>query len=102
MPTTKTHRKGEGGVEQLLLQSGHVVSVHVRVPQHDDELPRGQAGHMGEQAREQRVAGDVEGYSQAHVGAPLHHLARQLPLRHVELHTHARVGGRVGSCASLR
>lgn len=83
-----THRERVGRVEQLLLQRGDMVGVHVRVPQHDDKLAGVQTGDVSQQPREQRVRGDVEGHPQAHVRAALHHLAGQLALRHIELRVH--------------
>ena len=42
---------------------------------------------MGDHVGEQRVAGDVERDSQAHVARPLVELARELSVSHVELKT---------------
>jgi hypothetical protein len=59
------------------------------------------AAHPRNQARQQRVACDVERHSQAEVAAALVHRARELAVRHVELAEHvarrqrheAEVGG---------
>jgi len=47
-----------------------------------------QAGHLRDQAGQQRVARDVEGDAQAHVPAALVHAAAELPALHVELREH--------------
>ena len=45
---------------------------------------------VGDHVGEQRVAGDVERHSQAHVARPLVELARELAVSHVELEKQQR------------
>ena len=46
--------------------------------------------HLGHEARQQGVAGNVEGHPQAQVAAALVHLAGQLPISHKKLQAGAR------------
>ena len=73
------------GLPQLLIDLIDVVEVDVCVTSRPDELADLQVAEAGDHVGQQRVAGDVEGYTQEHVGTPLIHLARQLAVRDVEL-----------------
>ena len=70
---------------ELQLHLLAVVVVDVAVPTGPDELADLQARLLGEHVGQQRVAGDVEGHAQEHVGAALIELAGELPISHVQL-----------------
>mmetsp|Transcript_25276 Transcript_25276/g.61324 ORF Transcript_25276/g.61324 Transcript_25276/m.61324 type:complete len:261 (-) Transcript_25276:620-1402(-) len=79
---------------QLHLESLHVVAVDMSVAKAVHKVARLEVADLGHEAREQRVAGDVEGHAQAHVARPLVHLAAKLaPVRvDVELAEHVAWG----------
>lgn len=74
-----------GRALQLLAQRFDVVQVDVRIAQCVHKVARLQTGNVRNHVRQQRVAGDIERYAQAHVCAALVQLARQLSVGHVEL-----------------
>mmetsp|Transcript_41303 Transcript_41303/g.86485 ORF Transcript_41303/g.86485 Transcript_41303/m.86485 type:complete len:396 (-) Transcript_41303:583-1770(-) len=74
--------------QQLLLKRVDVVVVDVRVADDVDEVAALEPRHVREQAREQRVRGDVERNAKAEVGRALVHLAGELAIRHIELREH--------------
>ena len=84
------YQRGERfrGPCELLLQALNMVLVNVRVPDDVHKLCRFQPTRPRNKACQERVGRNVKRYSQAHVGAPLVHLAGQLAVGNVELAQH--------------
>mmetsp|Transcript_23521 Transcript_23521/g.56245 ORF Transcript_23521/g.56245 Transcript_23521/m.56245 type:complete len:389 (-) Transcript_23521:616-1782(-) len=85
-------REGQGLVLHLLPEGLDVVAVDVGVPERVHKVAAAEAADVGDHAREQGVACDVEGHAEPEVARPLVHLAGEFPVRHVELAEH--VAGR--------
>mmetsp|Transcript_22694 Transcript_22694/g.73459 ORF Transcript_22694/g.73459 Transcript_22694/m.73459 type:complete len:215 (-) Transcript_22694:1002-1646(-) len=85
-------REEERLAGELLAQRLDVVVIDVRVPDDVHKVAALEAGHVRQQAGEQRVRGDVERHAEAQVSRALVHLAGELPVGHVELGKH--VAGR--------
>ncbi len=62
-----------------------MVAIEVQVAKRVDEFARPQPGDLGHHHGQQRVAGDVEGNAQKHVGAPLVELAGEPIAGDIEL-----------------
>ncbi len=67
--------------KQLLLQSVDVVQVHMRITHCVDEFAGHQIARVRKHVCQQRVAGDVERHTQAHVAGALVEDAREVALR---------------------
>lgn len=70
---------------QLLVHLIHMVVVNVCIAQRVNKITGIQPAHVGNHVRQQSVAGNIEWYTESHVGAALVHLARQLSVGHVKL-----------------
>ena len=76
---------GRGVARKLLARLLLVVAVEMRVAERVDELADVEAALARDQMRQQRVARDVEGHAEEQIRRALIELARQPPVRDIEL-----------------
>gem|GEM_PF-6576071 len=60
-----------------------VVEINVRVAKSVDKSAGFEASYLGHHRQQQRVGSDIKRYAQEHIGAALVHLARELPIGHI-------------------
>lgn len=66
-----------------------MIAVHV------DEVPQFQATHVGDETRQECIAGDVEGHPEAQATGSLVQLTGELSVSHIELGKDSRQRGTV-------
>lgn len=86
--------EGAGQAAKLFPEGVDMVGVNVGVSDGVDKVPRLETAHVSNHVGKESIGRDIERYSQAHIGAALVHLARQLSLLSVDVELAEHVAGR--------